>query len=444
MPENFFTVAGATASNQANSGVVVAVFPATEVSGGSGEGGSGGGGSGGGGSRDSVVTVYYAIAEYAGMQTKLPVTVLDETGNASVRLGSVADVLIENNEDITVSMPSIPEVNSYTIFMDASVLSGPENETHLTFVTDRGSVTVPGGMLYGTGILGEIGIKISDGDKAAFNSDAKAIIGDKPIILLELFADGEPTGWSNTSDPVTVCMPYTPAETELSDLESIIILTADGSGTAVTVPNGRYIPDIGALTFTSNHFGYFAAGYNRMSFNDIAEDAWYCRAVGFIAARGITSGIGGGNFGPDVKLTRGQFIVMLMKSYEIMPDENPRDNFADAGNTYYTGYLAAAKRLGISSGVGNNMFQPDREITRQEMFTLLYNALKAIGIVSQVEGAGELSGFKDADMIAPWAIEAMEYLVKSEIISGSGGELFPASTATRAEMAQVLYNLLSK
>jgi hypothetical protein len=86
-----------------------------------------------------------------------------------------------------------------------------------------------------------------------------------------------------------------------------------------------------------------------------------------------------GNYSPEAKLTRGQFIVMLMKAYGIAPDTDPKDKFADAGATYYTGYLAVAKRLSISNGIGNNMFAPDKEITRQEMFTLLYNVLKAIG-----------------------------------------------------------------
>ena len=68
----------------------------------------------------------------------------------------------------------------------------------------------------------------------------------------------------------------------------------------------------------------------------------------------ITKGTGAGKFSPEALLTRGEFIVMLMRAYEIKADDNPADNFADAGNTYYTGYLAAAKRLGISKGVGNN------------------------------------------------------------------------------------------
>ena len=47
-------------------------------------------------------------------------------------------------------------------------------------------------------------------------------------------------------------------------------------------------------------------------------------------ARCITNGVGNNCFGPGMKLTRGQFIVMAMKAYGIEPDINPTDNFADA------------------------------------------------------------------------------------------------------------------
>ena len=116
------------------------------------------------------------------------------------------------------------------------------------------------------------------------------------------------------------------------------------------------------VTFDTTHFSDYAVAYNKLSFKDVAESAWYSKAVGFIAAREITTGTGGGNFSPEARLTRGQFIVMLMKAYDIAPDANPKDNFSDAGGTYYTGYLAAAKRLGISAGIGNNMFAPEKEI----------------------------------------------------------------------------------
>ena len=90
------------------------------------------------------------------------------------------------------------------------------------------------------------------------------------------------------------------------------------------------------------------------------------------------------------------------------------------------------------------MFAPDKKITRQEMFTLLYNALKVIGKLPEGSGGKPLRSFTDTDDIASWAKEAMSLLVETGTISGSGGRLFPTSTTTRAEMAQVLYNMLSK
>jgi hypothetical protein len=182
-----------------------------------------------------------------------------------------------------------------------------------------------------------------------------------------------------------------------------------------------------------------------LRFDDVPEGIWFEKAVSFIAARNITRGIGGGKFGPDAKLTRGEFIVLLMRAYDITPDENPADNFTDAGDTYYSNYLAAAKRLGITKGAGGNRFLPDAEITRQEMFTLLYNALNAL---DKLPAAGDpvrtLSDFADESEISSWAREAVSFLVETGLVQGSNDKLTPLGSSTRAEMAQMLYNLLNR
>jgi len=274
--------------------------------------------------------------------------------------------------------------------------------------------------------------------------DVRNKIGDRPLIQLSVSIDGKQTEWNNPNAPVMVSIPYTPTEEELDNPESIVVWYIDGAGNIVTIPNGRYDAETGMVTFYTTHFSNFAVAYNKVSFNDVPQDAWYYRAVSLIAARGITEGTGQGNFSPAVKLTRGEFIVLMMRAYGIEPDESPADNFSDAGNTYYTGYLAAAKRLGISAGVGNNKYAPEKEISRQEMFTMLYNALKAIGQLPKGDSGKTLLDFSDASEIAPWAKEAMAYLVETGMVSGSGSILNPTGTATRAEMAQVLYNLLTK
>ena len=409
-------------------------------------GGGGGGGSGGGG---SVTTTYIADVKEGGViKDTLPVTVNSaKTGTASLTTTKAAALFSAGNA--SVSMPDISGVSAYRLELPASALTAGQKGGALTLETSFGSVTFSDNMLSSlSGADGKTaGITVAKGDVSGLTDAEKAAIGDRPIVQLTLTLDGVQTDWNNPTAPVTVTMPYTPTTEELKNPESLIIWYLDGSGKLVCVPNGHYDAVTGTVTFKSTHFSRFTGGYNPVSFKDLADGAWCIKAVAFIAARGITTGTGNGNYSPDAKLTRGEFIVLLMRAYEIAPDANPTNNFADAGNTYYTNYLAAAKRLGISNGVGNNMFAPDKEITRQEMFTLLYNALSVIGQLP--DGAPEsshptLNGFSDADRVAPWATDAVKRLVETGIVSGNGDSLAPEDFATRAEIAQLLYNLLLK
>ena len=78
------------------------------------------------------------------------------------------------------------------------------------------------------------------------------------------------------------------------------------------------------------------------------------------------------------------------------------------------------------------------------MFTLLYNALKAIGQLPEDVSRKMLSDFSDAGQVGPWAKNAISMLIRAGVISGSNGKLSPLKTTTRAEIAQVLYNLLGE
>ncbi|MCR4437304.1 MAG: S-layer homology domain-containing protein, partial [Eubacteriales bacterium] len=413
----------------------------------SGAGGGGGGGSGSSSTGTPATLTYKATVSGTKIsETKLPVSVNIKTGDAETELGTLAKDIFTGTGTAVLTVPSIPDVSSYTVGIPAASLSGPQGESVLTCSTGAGSITIPSGMLAGIPGTEEktARITIAQGDKSGLPEEVKTAVGDRPVVQLTLTLDGKQTEWNNPDAPVTVSIPYTPTAAELADPEHIVVWYIDGSGRAVCVPNGRYDPVTGTVTFTTTHFSYYAVSYKQVSFRDVAAGTWYSKAVSFIAAREITTGTGGGNFSPDAKLTRGQFIVMLMKAYEISPDTNPQDNFADAGSTWYTGYLAAAKRLKISAGVGGNMFAPEKEITRQEMFTLLYNALKAINRLPRGSSGKSLSDFSDADDIAPWAKDAVKLLVETGTIGGSGGKLLPQDTATRAQMAQVLYSLLTK
>lgn len=75
---------------------------------------------------------------------------------------------------------------------------------------------------------------------------------------------------------------------------------------------------------------------------------------------------------------------------------------------------------------------------------MLYNVLKAINKLPKGNSGKVLSDFADRGNIAAYAQEAMDYLVKTGTVSDNDGKLAPMETTTRAQLAQVLYNIIEK
>lgn len=285
---------------------------------------------------------------------------------------------------------------------------------------------------------GNVKITVSKAEGTTLSDEAKQTVGDRPVLSFSV-TGGDKT-ISEFAGNITISLPYTSKAGE--DTEAIVIYYINSQGNLEPVINSVCNKETEMISFKSNHLLNYAVGYNKVNFKDVADGAWYSKAVSFIAARGITIGTGNGNFSPEGELTRGQFLTMVMKAYGIKADSNATDNFADAGNKYYTGYLAAAKRLGISDGVGNNRFAPDKEITREEMFTLLYSILKLRGELPAGNSGKGLNEFSDTNDMAAWAKPAMSIFAETGIIGGNLGRLSPKDTTNRAQMAQVLYNLI--
>lgn len=286
---------------------------------------------------------------------------------------------------------------------------------------------------------GDIKISIAIADTSGISSNVLEQIGSRPVYDFTVTSGNEVISSFGVGS-VSISLPYIPAAGE--DPNAIVVYYISDSGD-LQIVRGNYNASTGTVDFITTHFSTYAVGYNKIFFEDVVSTAWYNDAVTFLSARGITTGTSAGTFSPNTVLTRGQFIVLLMRAYGIEPDKNTTDNFDDAGNAYYTNYLAAAKKLGISSGVGDNKFAPDSEITRQDMFTLLYRALGVLDELPAASTSKTIYDFGDANQVSAYALEAMNGLVKAGIIAGNDGNSDPAGTSTRAQMAQVLYRLLS-
>lgn len=379
--------------------------------------------------------------------TEIDTEILAGTASASVTKAIVNALLDKSNategtskEDLIKVMVDTPDdIDKLQAIIPQSELDRIATETDADFGIESPFISI---VFDGKAV--ETISNASNEGNIVINAERLDDINGRPVFDFTVTNHGKTVSDFNGGH-ATVTIPYTLQQGENPNAVVIYYLADDG--TLQTV-HGHYDADKKAVVFKTTHFSKFMIGCNPITFSDVSENSWYKNAVDFIAARKITSGTGANLFSPDSKLTRGQFVVLLMNSYEISPEKNKEfdhiTNFNDSGDTYYTNYLLVAKGLGIVNGMGNNLFAPEQEITRQEMFVMLHNALKVIDEVPAASTDKQLSSFNDAAEIADWAEEALSTLVKSSIFSGSNNSINPTSSTTRAEIAQVLYNLLSK
>jgi hypothetical protein len=182
-------------------------------------------------------------------------------------------------------------------------------------------------------------------------------------------------------------------------------------------------------------------GYE-LPFVDVQKSDWFYDALLYIAEKGIAKGVSQQEYAPNKTVSRAEFITMLCRAFGI--EERSGENYSDAGNSWYTGFLAAAKQLGLAQGVGDNRFEPDRAITREEMVVIIYNYFKNTG---QIAGSSdsESVNYADRSQVSNWALEAVAYASAHAWIKGKGNNIFdPQGIATRAELAQILYNILKE
>ena len=157
----------------------------------------------------------------------------------------------------------------------------------------------------------------------------------------------------------------------------------------------------------------------------------------------ISNGVGNGRYNPSGTLTRGDFTLMLVRTFGFTSNRVVRFNDVPT-SSYYAGAISTAKALGISVGENGNYFYPKQAITRQDAMVMLYNALVASGKNLTNGLAADLSKFSDRDNIAGYARNAVGTLVQMGVVKGDGnGRLRPTGTLTRAETAILLQYVLT-
>ena len=178
-----------------------------------------------------------------------------------------------------------------------------------------------------------------------------------------------------------------------------------------------------------------------LNFTDVSSSDWFFKGVEYVVDKGIMSGVSENQFDPSGKLTRAMLVQMLY-NMESRPACDAENAFIDVPvGQWYTDAVIWANDAKIVSGMGEGLFAPNMEITREQMVAMLYNYAKYKGY--DVTASADLSTFADNASVSAWAQPAMQWAVAEGYISGMGdNQLAPQGTANRAEIASVIMRFM--
>lgn len=287
----------------------------------------------------------------------------------------------------------------------------------------------------------------------------KATGGEKFIITLTV------NGAVQTAATTKLSNEYTVAASYMKGATSIPVLAVDGD-VEVTLPLTKSPQDArktaayhlgtsGAsyaggvvegnkITFATRKMGTYAALEKAVTFSD-ASNHWAKEQIEVLASRSIVQGKSETLFGTDANITRAEFAVLIARALNL-PMDSYKGTFTDVPASKVWAYagVEAAFEAGIVNGKTATSFDPDANITRQEIAAMIVRAVEYQD-AQLLAGVKPTHQFADQGKIGAFAKESVQLAYALGIINGRAGNAFdPTANATRAESAVMLYRALDQ
>lgn len=186
---------------------------------------------------------------------------------------------------------------------------------------------------------------------------------------------------------------------------------------------------------------------NAVAFRDTANH-WAEATVQDIGSRMIINGIGNQLFDPDRDITRAEFVAIVVRGLGIKP-ENAASAFSDVKSIdWYASAIHTAVSYGLINGFEDGAFRPNDSITREQAMMVLARAMSITDLKAKLQAkapAEMLKTYQDADAVAQWAKIGIAECIEAGIVSGRSSTLLaPKAFMTRAEVATIIHKLLQK
>ncbi len=170
-------------------------------------------------------------------------------------------------------------------------------------------------------------------------------------------------------------------------------------------------------------------------FEDLGAYPWARQQIGRMDSLDIITGRNDYSYAPAEKITRAEFAGFLIRALGLSADST--ELFADvSADNEFAKEIAIGRALGILKGTDGVNYNPDAEISRQDLMVICARGMR---LVKELAEGAPVEGFADAGLIADYAAADVAAMVQAGIIKGNAdGTINPLGNTTRAEAAVIM------
>jgi hypothetical protein len=179
------------------------------------------------------------------------------------------------------------------------------------------------------------------------------------------------------------------------------------------------------------------------TWSDVPDGEWYYDAVSYVMDKKLFDETGKNTFGVNAPMTRAMFATALYR-LDGKPTVSKYAAFSDVTTgTPLSEAVSWAVDAGVVKGNDDGSFAPDASITREQIAAMLFRYHTYKYGDETVLHYSKFDTFPDVGSISDYAATALRWTVNEGIINGTtsvnGDILDPKGTATRAQVAQIIY-----
>ena len=189
----------------------------------------------------------------------------------------------------------------------------------------------------------------------------------------------------------------------------------------------------------------YVAAQNNVTFTDVASGYWGAPFISKAASKGLVYGMGNNMYEPERKLTRAEFVMMVGNALDLPDAAAGTKTYSDVKDPaqWYYAAITKARSAGLLNSFNEDAFKVNQAITREEMATILAAVLTSEKVASNAEAVDLSKKFKDFDKMDTEKLASIELVNRLQVMAGVSTTVFdPKGIVTRAQAATVQLQLL--